>query len=198
MKNIRIGLLAIALPLATAPAQGPPGGVGELAQAWSGGQLHPHCQSSGPRGEYLGGAGSRYCEWSAPAGSAGREKLSASYSELGGPALLTWERKTFNSSDARRLSDSLDAAFVKRRLAKRTCPGGDVPAGRASGSVWEGAHLLVFLSRVDPPSGAPKISIMATDAPEAFPAVLCPKAGGPPAPSRGSVLVRPATTQQPD
>jgi hypothetical protein len=105
----------------------------------------------------------------------------------------------FDAPDARRLSDSLGAVLVKRGLVMRPCPGGDVPAGKATSSVWEGRDLLVMLNRVDPPAGAPKISIMATDAPAAFPAVLCPKNADEPAPpSRGSVLVRPATTRHPD
>jgi hypothetical protein len=199
MRIVRVGLLAVALPLAAAPAQGPRGILGEIAQSWSGGRLRPHCQGSGPRGERLFGAGSRYCEWPAPAGSAGREKLSASYSEFGGPALVTWERTTFGAPDAHRLSDSLDAALVKRGLVARICPGGDVPAGKASGTVWEGPDLLVALNRVDPPAEAPKVTIVATDAPAAYPAVLCPKSTDKPAaPSRGSVLVRPGTTPHPD
>jgi hypothetical protein len=199
MKIIRIGLLTVTLPLATALAQGPRGVIGEMAQSWSGLRLHPHCQSSGPRGEYLGVAGSRYCEWPARAGSAGRERLSVSFNELGGPALLTWERKMFDVADARRLSDSLGAALVKRGLVMRNCPGGDVPAGKASGSVWEGGNLLVMLNRIDPAAGAPTISVMATDAPAAFPTVLCPKNPDEVAPpSRGSVLVRPGTTRHPD
>ena len=105
----------------------------------------------------------------------------------------------FDAPDARRLSDSLGAVLAKRGLVMRNCPGGDVPAGKASSSVWEGRDLLVMLNRVDPPAGAPKITVMATDAPAAFPAVLCPRNSDEPAPpSRGSVLVRPSTTRHPD
>lgn len=183
-------LLALLLPLAESRAQGPRGILGELAQSWSGPRGRAHCQSSGPRGEYLGVPGSSYCEWPAPAGSAGGDKLSATYNELGGPALLTWERTTFGVADAKRLSDSLGVALVKRGLNERACRGSDVPAGKASMTVWEGPTLLVALSRIDPTEGPPRVTLMATDGPKAFPAVLCPKPGVTPPPIRGSVRVR--------
>lgn len=157
-------------------AQPPPDPVTVLAEAWSGGQTEPRCQPRGPRGEVLlGGDDARHCTWEPAPGSGAVGTVSAKVDVAGGPKLLEWVRPARDAADADRLIDSLGTAFRGWGLAERACGESDVPVGRVRGTVWSGTALVVHLSRIAPPEGAPRLHLMVTDLPSAFPMdVVCP------------------------
>lgn len=161
-----------------APGQGgadAPPTLGELAAAWSAGQDHPRCQDRGPRGEYLGPRGDQYCVWDAPAGRVALGQVGAYTDRRGDPTFLTWERPTAGGSDADRLVDSLGAALTSRGLTARECGGGESPAGTFSAVMWTNSEIEVHLSRITPPTGEPRLVVMAVAAPGSIPAVGCPE-----------------------
>jgi hypothetical protein len=146
----------------------------ELATAWSAGQASPRCQDRGPRGEYLGPAGDQYCVWEAPAGRVARGVVSAHVDRRGDLTLLTWERPTDSPTEAARLVDSLGAALTSRGLTARLCGTGEVPAGTVEAVLWESPTVEVHLSTITPPTGMPRLVVMAVAAPNSIPAVGCP------------------------
>lgn len=169
-------LPAVAACAQPSRAEPPRNAVTALAEAWSGGQTEPRCQPRGPRGEVLlGGDGARHCTWEPAPGSGAVGAVSATVDVAGGPTLLEWVRPARDAADADRLIDSLGTAFRGRGLAERACGESDFPVGRVRGTVWSGPALVVHLSRIAPPEGAPRLHLWVTDLPEAFPMdVVCP------------------------
>ncbi|MHB1223816.1 MAG: hypothetical protein ACYC2G_07185 [Gemmatimonadaceae bacterium] len=146
-----------------------------LAVGWSGGQGEPRCQDHGPRGEYLGGMGDQYCEWVPPAGSGVVGSVSAHANALGRPTMLTWERPARDAADADRIIDSLGTALTGYGLAGRDCGVGSDPGPEIRGFIWESQDLVVFLSRITPEGGVPRLMAMVFDIPSAVPDMACPR-----------------------
>lgn len=176
-------LLAAVLLLATAcrtaatsdDASGGAPTLGQLIMHWSGGQESARCSLAGPGGELAFGD-PQACEWAPVPGSGAVGRVSGSLDSSGRPTMITWERPTEGAADADRLIDSLGAAFVGYGLTARECGDGPAPAGQIRSMVWEGAALVVHLSRIVPDSGAPRLVIMSIDRPDAFPEIACPGA----------------------
>ncbi len=60
-------------------------------------------------------------------------------------------------------------------LAGRDCGVDSDPGREIRGFIWESPDLVVFLSRITPEGGVPRLTTMATDIPSAVPtAVVCP------------------------
>lgn len=165
----RLFLLSVALlgcakdPIADSP-------VVRLAQDWSGSSELPLCQRSGPDGEALVGAGTRYCVWTTARTNPG-VALTAIVREQG--ALVTWQRAMRDASDAERLTDSLRTELVALGLRERDCGELTSLSGVSQGVRWEGAELVVDLTRVSPHRGSPRIQIIASNLPNEMPPVLC-------------------------
>lgn len=147
----------------------------QLATAWSGGRTQPKCGHHGPNGEYPGPMGDQYCVWSTAAESPAGDEVGASATKSGHLLLLQWDRPTKGKADADRLVDSLRTALRSHNVIARDCPSGDVPAGHVELVEWNAPTLLIQLSRITPPAGAPRLTVMATDEPSAVPDVLCPR-----------------------
>ncbi len=154
---------------------GAPPTLAELAKAWSAGQTRPRCQDRGPRGEYLGTTGDQYCEWDAPAGQVALGTLSGQVDRRGTISLLTWERPTESVADAERVVDSLGVALTARGLVTHQCGEGEVPAGEVLGILWTSPTVEVHLSKITPPTGTPRVFLMAVAAPNSIPAIACPR-----------------------
>ena len=88
--------------------------------------------------------------------------------------LLTWERPTESPTEAAQLVDSLGAALIDRGLTARQCGTGEVPAGTVEAVLWESPTVEVHLSTITPPTGTPRLVVMAVAAPNSIPAVGCP------------------------
>ena len=142
----------------------------ELAAGWSHGRTDPSCRTTGPRGEYLGGApGAEYCQW--PTVSRGPESgtVGGTRDALMGFTLLTWERTFRDSIAVRRFADSLSTEFTRHGLAAYECPGD----GRRWQTPGLGVHLTWVRRKAD---GRPRVLVQATTLPAALPTFLCPAA----------------------
>jgi hypothetical protein len=180
-RRLALSILALAFAVACRGGEraddasmksGQPPTLRQLAMAWSGGQTRPQCQDRGPNGEYLGPMREQYCVWSTSAAAAG--EVSARTTASGRLTLLQWNRQTAGESDADRVVDSLRTALVSHGLVARDCPSGEVPAGHLQVLEWAAPTLLIQLSRISPPNGAPRLMVLATDLPKAVPDIMCP------------------------
>jgi len=146
----------------------------QLATAWSGGRTQPRCQDRGPKGEYLGPLGEKYCVWTTAGSTPGNDEVTAHTTSSGRLLFIQWNRATTGAADADRLVDSLRTALSSHGLVVRDCPSGEVPAGHLELVEWDAPTLLIQLSRITPPGGTPRLMTLATDEPKAVPDVLCP------------------------
>ncbi|MEP6778866.1 MAG: hypothetical protein ABJC26_03185 [Gemmatimonadaceae bacterium] len=87
-------------------------------------------------------------------------------------ALLTWERPTRTAVEAQQVIDSLGTALKARSMKMRGC--GHASADHPDGArAWESRNLVVYVSDFWPNDGNPKLIVMATTNPSAFPDVIC-------------------------
>jgi hypothetical protein len=100
-------------------------------------------------------------------------RVTATVSPAEGTTLVTWKRPTAGARDADRVIDSLHTALARRGLTRRACGAGAVPAGRLRTVAWRDARLLVPLSRIAPPTGAPRLVVVAADDLIVLPPALC-------------------------
>lgn len=168
-----VAACAVAATAEAQPTRADTGVIATFAREWSTGLGAPRCETKPARR-----GGGRECTWGR-AQSLTAPWLQWTPAEVrGAPAGLMWHRLATDPAHAQRVIDSLDAALVARGAARRACGTGDVPAGRVTGTAWEGDALAVYASRTDEPAGTARVLVAASDQPDAMPLdVLCPRPG---------------------
>jgi hypothetical protein len=151
-------------------ASGSAATIDTLAREWSAGLGAPRCEDV----DFEEGAGVK-CAWG-PAHDAARDWLTHSVVRGGAASMAMRNHVALDPAGARRIVDALEARLVARGARRRDCGTLDVPAGRTSGTLWEGDGLSAFASSVARPDGTWTVLAVATDDPAVTPVrMLCPR-----------------------
>jgi hypothetical protein len=90
-------------------------------------------------------------------------------------ASLQLDHQFADRAAAARLLDSFVGIGRRFDLAMRECGVVNTPAGDARGRLWFSQHLIVHVTEFETASALPRILIVATNVPNAFPTdLMCP------------------------
>ncbi|MEP6833486.1 MAG: hypothetical protein ABJB74_08830 [Gemmatimonas sp.] len=163
-----IGIMSVAT---VTFAQPQPDTIDSLARGWSGGRSTSLCK---PDGVDENAATLSRCEWLLPQGQRVQGEVQTTR-YIADTAMVVWQRQLTNISDMNRVVDSLGIEFKLRGMTMRPCRPGTSPAGSDDSRIWEDKKLLVHISAITPPAGRPKIIVVGTNVPSAYPEAICPK-----------------------
>jgi hypothetical protein len=172
--------LAFALPVTRAIAQSvPPSDSAKLVADGSalakltsfvvGEWRVPVCGTQTPEGEFLWIRGGDYCEWNSDT----RGRIGVQRDERRHVVGVTVNRNTNGEAHARAIVDSLSSVVRSWGLSGRECAPGSSPAGDIRSWLFKRSDIAVHVSQITPPSGLPRLLIIAVGDPNEFPDPIC-------------------------
>jgi hypothetical protein len=163
MRHPILAALLVVTPFAAGGAQPPASVITALAESWSG-QTSPRCTQRSTGGALVDGQRDPWeCEWSTRTGDTPPGHVWGDVDVPERASMVMWDRPTRDAKDADRVIDSVRTSLTARGLHEYPCGEDDVPAGHAWATSWMSAELFIHLSRIAPPSGAPRLLIVAVD-----------------------------------
>lgn len=115
----------------------------------------------------------RSCRWTVSASPRADTMVVSHY--LHDSRLLQLDRQFTDGAAAAQFVDTLIGFGRRLDLTMRECGVANVPAGDARGRLWFSERLLMYVTEFDKPNVLPRVALMATNVPSAFPTdLMCP------------------------
>ena len=144
-------------------------GLAQLTSFLVGPWHAPVCGTQPPEGEFIWSPGGDYCEWKTEA----RGRIGVQRNERRHVVAITVNRNTSGNAQARAIVDSIGTAVRSWGLTGRECAPGSAPVGDIRSWLFKRSDIAVHISQITPPSGVPRLLIVAVDDPNAVPEVIC-------------------------
>ena len=143
--------------------------LGRLTSFFVGEWRVPLCGIQPPDGDFLWFPSGDYCEWKTEA----RGRIGVQRDARRQVVAITVNRDTNGESQARAIVDSINTAVRSWGLTGRECAPGSSPAGAVRSWIFRRDDVGVHMSQITPPSGLPRLLIIAVKDPNAVPVEIC-------------------------
>lgn len=129
----------------------------------------PVCGIEPPQGEFVWMPGGDYCEWKSEA----RGRIGVQRDGRRHVVAITLNRNTNGEAQARAIVDSIRTVVNSWGLSGRECARSSSPAGDVRSWLFKRSGIGVHISQITPPSGLPRLLVIAVDNPNEVPEEIC-------------------------